>query len=183
MTNDTAFTSTALVQALEQADTTELLGGSIAIRLRGDDTGGRIGMTEQVIPGGFPGPALHVHPTFEETFYVISGALAFRVGDDAVEAGPGAVAHIPRGVPHTFANLSDDPARTLVIVTPAGFEAYFEAVAEMILEHGGMPSAEDLAALGIAHGSIPAGPSPLGRCARQAGSRAGSVSHAAGSAT
>lgn len=156
MTNHTPLSSTAFVQSVKQADTTELAGGSITIRMRGDDTDGRMGMTEQVVPGGFPGPPLHVHPEFEETFYVLSGTLAFRVGDEAREAGPGAVAHIPRGVPHTFANPGDDPARALVIVTPAGFEAYFEALAAAILDHHGMPPVEDVVALGMAHGSIPA---------------------------
>ena len=156
MTNHIPLTSTALIQSFEQADATELPGGSIAIRVRGDDTDGRMGMTEHVVPPGFPGPALHVHPGFEETFYVLSGTLVFRVGDEAREAGPGAVAHIPRGVPHTFANSASEPAHALVIVTPAGFEAYFEAFAAAIIHHQGMPPAEDLVALGIAHGSIPA---------------------------
>ena len=79
MTNHTPLTSTAPIQSFEQADATELLGGSIAIRVRGDDTDGRMGMTEHVVPPGFPGPALHVHPGFEETFYVLSGTLVFRV--------------------------------------------------------------------------------------------------------
>jgi hypothetical protein len=30
-----------------------------------------------------------------------------------------------RGVPHTYANLSDAPAHQLIICTPAGFERYF----------------------------------------------------------
>lgn len=43
-----------------------------------------------------------------------------------------------------------------MIVTPAGFEAYFEALAAAILDHRGMPPVKDVVALGIAHGSIPA---------------------------
>lgn len=35
----------------------------------------------------------------------------------------------PRGVPHTFANLSRAPARQLIICTPAGFERYFARLA------------------------------------------------------
>jgi mannose-6-phosphate isomerase-like protein (cupin superfamily) len=149
-------TTPAVVQTFAEADTTQVLGGAITIRLRGKDTDGRVGMIDQIVPGGFPGPALHVHPEFDETFYVLAGTLSFRVGDDARECGPDTVAHIPRGVPHTFANPGDEPARSLVVVTPAGFEAYFEALAMAIADHGGFPPVDELVALGVAHGSCPA---------------------------
>jgi hypothetical protein len=35
----------------------------------------------------------------------------------------------PRGVPHTFANLGDVPARQLIACTPAGFERHFARLA------------------------------------------------------
>ena len=146
----------AVVQRFEEADTIQLLGGAITIRLRSQDTDGRVGMIDQIVPGGFPGPALHVHLEFAETFYVLDGTLTFRVGDEAWESGPGGVAHIPRGVPHTFANPGDEPAHMLAVVTPAGFEAYFEALAATIAERDAFPPVGELVALGIAHGSFPA---------------------------
>jgi mannose-6-phosphate isomerase-like protein (cupin superfamily) len=156
MSNHTHHTTTAVIGHRHEPETGVILGGSIAVRLRAADTDGRIGLIEQVIPGGFPGPALHVHPEFEETFYILDGSLVFRVGDHAYEADAGTVAHIPRGVPHTFANTADEPAHSLVIVTPAGFEQYFEALAAAIERHGAMPHAGEVVALGIAHGSMPA---------------------------
>ena len=33
---------------------------------------------------------------------------------------------VPGGVTHTFANRQDEPATMLVIMTPAGFEGYFQ---------------------------------------------------------
>lgn len=146
----------AHIQTLDSTPGDSLLGGSIHIRVRSEDTDGRFGLIEQVVPAGFPGPALHVHPDFAETFYVIDGEIAVRVGDEAHEAGPGTVAVVPPGTPHTFANPSDRPARVLVFVTPGGFERYFEALSEAAREVGGFPPAEQLAALGIAHGSVPA---------------------------
>ncbi len=146
----------AVVQTFEEASAVEVLGGAITIRLRSEDTAGRVGMIDQVVPAGFPGPALHVHPDFEETFYVLAGTLAFRVGDEVRHAGSGTVAHIPRGVPHTFANPSEQPAHALVIVTPAGFEAYFDALTAAIAVRGGFPPAAELVSLGVAHGSVPA---------------------------
>jgi hypothetical protein len=38
---------------------------------------------------------------------------------------------------------------------PGGFERYFEALIEAVREVGGFPPAEQLAELGIAHGSVP----------------------------
>jgi quercetin dioxygenase-like cupin family protein len=97
-----------------------------------------------------------VHPDFDEIFYVIEGKLGFRVGDHAYEAGPGTVAFMPRGTPHTFANPGQMPARSLVVVTPGGFEAYFEALIELLWQTGGIPPEPELRELGIAYGSLPA---------------------------
>jgi mannose-6-phosphate isomerase-like protein (cupin superfamily) len=134
----------------------EMLGGSIEIKLRSEETDGRLGLVDQIVPAGFPGPALHVHPDFDETFCVLAGGLAVRLGADAQCVEAGSVVFIPRGTPHTFANPGTDPAHVLVLVTPGGFERYFEALAEAVRAKGSLPSADVLAALGAAHGSLPA---------------------------
>jgi mannose-6-phosphate isomerase-like protein (cupin superfamily) len=157
MTNLTAITNIRpVVQPADEATTRTVLGGSITVRLRREDTGAALGLIEQVVPGGYPGPALHVHPEFDETFYVVDGMLAFRVGDHAYEAGPGTVVFVPRGTPHTFANPGETPARSFVLVTPGGFERYFEALIDLVSETGGIPPEQELRDLGVAHGSIPA---------------------------
>ena len=90
MSNHTATIHTRpVIQPVDEATKRAVLGGSITVRLRREETGGRLGLIEQVVPGGYPGPAMHVHPEFDETFYVVDGTLAFRVGDHAYEAGPG----------------------------------------------------------------------------------------------
>jgi mannose-6-phosphate isomerase-like protein (cupin superfamily) len=99
---------------------------------------------------------MHVHPDFDETFYVIEGTLAFRVGDHAYDVPAGTVAFVPRGTPHTFANTSEERSRSLVLVTPGGFESYFEELIALITQSGGLPAEEELRDLGTAHGSIPA---------------------------
>ena len=149
-----------VIQSLNAAPGDSLLDAAIHIRVRSEDTGGAFGLVEQVVPAGFPGPALHVHPEFEETFYVLQGQIAMRVGQEAHEAGPGTVAVVPRGTPHTFANPSGEPARLLVLVTPGGFERYFEALIGAVRTAGGFPPAEEMVALGIAHGSVPVADAP-----------------------
>jgi quercetin dioxygenase-like cupin family protein len=154
--NPTQTQTQPTVQPLDEATTQAVLGGSITIRLRREHTEGQLGLVEQVVPGGYPGPALHVHPEFDETFYVLEGTLAFRIGERAHEARAGTVAFVPRGTPHTFANPSQDAARSLVLVTPGGFERYFEELIALISQENGLPPEDELRDLGIAHGSIPA---------------------------
>ncbi len=84
---------------------------------------------EYSAPANFPGPPLHVHPGFDETFLVVDGRLEIRVGEESAELAPGAVAHVSGDLPHTFSNPSGDRARFLLISSPGGFEDYFRAVA------------------------------------------------------
>ena len=76
-------------------------------------------------------PPLHRHD-FDETFYVLEGELTFQLCDDMVPHRVGELAFVPRGVPHTYANLSGALARALLIITPAGFERYFDHIAARI---------------------------------------------------
>ena len=50
-----------------------LPGGQISIRLRGEQSGGELAVAENVIPARYPGPPRHVHPAFDELFYVLDG--------------------------------------------------------------------------------------------------------------
>jgi quercetin dioxygenase-like cupin family protein len=156
LNHTTTATPRPVIGRPEQARTHQILGGSTAIRLDHTETGDALGLVELAVPAGYPGPPMHVHPDFDETFYVISGEVALRIGEDAHTAGPGAVAFVPRGTAHTFAIPGSAPARFLALLTPGGFERYFDALAEAFRSAGGIPAPEELATLGIAHGSLPA---------------------------
>jgi mannose-6-phosphate isomerase-like protein (cupin superfamily) len=97
------------------------------VHLRSEESGGQVSVIETA-PGPGAGPPLH-HHDFDEAFYVLEGELTFRLRDEMVTAGPGDLVFAPRGVPHTFANLGDKPARQLIVCTPAGFERYFARMA------------------------------------------------------
>jgi hypothetical protein len=75
------------------------------------------------------------------------GAL---LGDEVVEAGPGDLVLKPRNQWHTFWNAGDEPCRILEILSPAGFERFFQELDAM----GGAIEAdpEELAALGARYG-------------------------------
>lgn len=97
------------------------------VLLRSEQSDGQVAVIETA-PAPGVGPPLH-HHDFDETFYVMEGELTFRLRDEILTAGPGELVFAPRGVPHTFANLSGTPARQLIVCTPAGFERYFARMA------------------------------------------------------
>jgi mannose-6-phosphate isomerase-like protein (cupin superfamily) len=61
----------------------------------------------------------------ERAFYVLDGKLTFQLDDQATAAGTGELIFAPRGVPHTLANLTEAPARYLLVLIPPGFEREF----------------------------------------------------------
>ena len=64
--------------------------------------------------------------------FVLEGTWGFMLGDEIVHAGPGDLVYKPRNVWHTFWNASDQPARLLEVISPAGFEHFFEELARVL---------------------------------------------------
>jgi quercetin dioxygenase-like cupin family protein len=96
--------------------------------LRGEESGGALALVEISVPPRWEGPPLH-HHAFDEAFHVLEGELTFRLGDELRTAAAGQFAFAPGGTVHTLANRADAPARYLLVLTPAGFERYFEGIA------------------------------------------------------
>jgi quercetin dioxygenase-like cupin family protein len=146
-------TASPLLQPRTAASTADVLGGSISVRLRRDQTAGRLGVVENVIPAGYQFLPLHVHPDFDEVFYVLDGELLFRVADELVTATAGTLVFAPGDVPHTFANLTDTAARMLLVVTPGGHEDYFDLLVQAAqAAPDGWPDPAELTALMRRHG-------------------------------
>jgi mannose-6-phosphate isomerase-like protein (cupin superfamily) len=95
------------------------------ILLRSEQNDGRAGIIDLAVPAGWIGPPLH-HHAFDEAFYMLEGEMTFRLGDELLTAGPGSLTFAPSGSHHTLANLSDRPARYLLVCTPGGFERRFD---------------------------------------------------------
>jgi quercetin dioxygenase-like cupin family protein len=81
-------------------------------------------MVESTMPAGAPGPPLHSHD-FDEAFYILDGELIFQLGNRKGTANAGELVFARRGLPHTVANPGANPARYLLVITPAGFEREF----------------------------------------------------------
>jgi len=61
---------------------------------------------------------LHKHPTSDELFMVLKGKLKFRVGSREFVATTGDVVKGRMDVPHSFANIGDEPAAFLSVKGP-----------------------------------------------------------------
>jgi hypothetical protein len=71
----------------------------------------------------------HVHTGEDEYTYVAAGTVGVRVGDEEFEAAQGSYLVKPRGVAHAFWNPADEVARSVEVIVPARFEAFFEELA------------------------------------------------------
>ncbi|MFH9424012.1 cupin domain-containing protein [Streptomyces sp. NPDC017529] len=91
----------------------------------GSNTGHRLGATESVLAPHTPGPPQHRHAQHDEGFHVLSGTVRFTVGDEEFDATAGTFVLVPPGAPHTFANITDQPAVMLSIFTPDLYVQYF----------------------------------------------------------
>ena len=103
-------------------------GGLTTIKADGAETGGRVMVTEQLVPRGSGSP-LHVHHNEDEWFYVTEGELTFWTGGEVTTAPAGSFVYLPRDVPHTFL-VSSPEARFLLVVEPAGFEGFVREMSE-----------------------------------------------------
>jgi quercetin dioxygenase-like cupin family protein len=101
-----------------------------------ETAGGFFSLAEVAIQPGTSGPPPHSHRELLDSFYVLEGTLTVQVGDDEVEATPGAYACMPPGVVHTFANRSDEPVRFLNLNTPGGWEDYIRDLAAVMPADG-----------------------------------------------
>ena len=63
-------------------------------------------------------PGDHTHPTEDEMFYVLEGALTFTCGGRSFDVEEGGFAFLPRGVEHGYAIRSDGRVRLLVVTAP-----------------------------------------------------------------
>jgi quercetin dioxygenase-like cupin family protein len=98
------------------------------VLLRGEDCEGAAGIVEITVPPRWEGPPLHHHP-FAEAFYVLDGELTFQLGDALRTATAGDFLFARSGAVHTLANRAGATARYVLVITPAGFERYFDRIA------------------------------------------------------
>ncbi len=137
----------------------------------GDRTGGTVAFVVHPLGPRALGSPVHTHRHEDEWSFVLQGEVGVELASQASVARPGDLVLKPRGVPHAFWNAGDAPARLLEVVTPAGFERYFERLAE-VLAVAGPPDREARAAVAEDHGLV-VDPASVPRLAAQHGLRLG----------
>ena len=75
------------------------------VLVRSEQSSGRIGVIESVMPAGAAGPPLHTHD-FDEAFYVLEGELTFRLDGGLVRVAAGQLAFAP-AASHTPSPIAD----------------------------------------------------------------------------
>ena len=104
-----------------------ILGIPMLIRIHGRDTGGVVSVVESHdVPGGGPPP--HIHHREDETFQILEGDYEFVIGGKTILATHGTTLFAPRGIPHTYRYLGQTPGKLMCIITPSGFEGFFEEI-------------------------------------------------------
>ena len=126
--------------------------GSMGVRfmIDGSESGGGFSLVEHPISPRALGAPLHRHTHEDEYSYILEGSVGALLGDEVVIGHPGDLIFKPRHQWHSFWNAGDEPARLLEIISPAGFERYFNELVDMGGSVGADP--QRLAALANQYG-------------------------------
>jgi len=127
--------------------------GSIGVRfmIGGSESAGGFSLVEHPMPPRKLAAPLHRHSREDEYSFVLEGRVGALLGNEVVYGQVGDLIFKPRGQWHTFWNAGDSPARILEIISPAGFERYFEELLEL-LPKAGPPDPNAIAALAARYG-------------------------------
>jgi mannose-6-phosphate isomerase-like protein (cupin superfamily) len=144
-------THTAKVLGPQDGRTGQLGGLGVRFMVGAAATAGGFSLVEHPMAPRALGAPLHRHSREDEYSYVLEGRLAALLGDEIVYGEPGDLIFKPRGQWHTFWNPGDEPARLLEIISPGGFETYFERVSALVAE-GDVSDLSALEAIASDHG-------------------------------
>ena len=132
------------------------LGSEITLKVAAKDSGGLFSAVEVAIAGGAHGPPPHIHYAHDEFFYVLEGEVRLPLDGREIVATAGFIVFVPRGMAHTYFNPGDKPAKLLALFTPAGYERYYNEIAQMF-PSGAPPDAAELLPIIKKYDTEPAG--------------------------
>ena len=162
------------------------IGLGITMKTDGKSTRDAYSLFEYAIPARTDGPPPHLHTREDESFICLAGELDVTSAARTSRSSMGDYLYLPRDVVHTFRNTYDEEARVISVVSPAGLEAYYQALADMppgpkdigkmkkiMADFGLVAAAAARGALTMRVGIIGAGVAglPPRRCSRRPGTR------------
>jgi mannose-6-phosphate isomerase-like protein (cupin superfamily) len=116
------------------------LGVRMRILLASEQTNAQFSLIEGVMPPGGDG-GLHVQHREDETMHLLEGALEITIGERVFMLEEGESYFAPRSVPHRVRNLGMAAARSLLITTPGGFDAFITQAGERVISGAPQPEA------------------------------------------
>ena len=120
----------------------------------GSATAGRYGLLEYHVAPHSPGAAPHVHSTFSESFFVLSGELTIYAGGTWTPFSAGDYALVHEGGAHGFRNDGDEWATFLILFAPGiARENFFAEMAEL-RRSGRTLSPEEMTAFYARHDQV-----------------------------
>jgi quercetin dioxygenase-like cupin family protein len=120
----------------------------------GSATAGRYGMFEYHVAPHSPGAAPHVHRTFSESFFVLTGELTVYAAGSWQPRTAGDYALVHEGGAHGFRNDGDEWASFLILFAPGiAREQFFLEMAEL-RRSGRTLSPEEMTAFYARHDQV-----------------------------
>jgi quercetin dioxygenase-like cupin family protein len=132
------------------------MGATSSLRMvaPGSVTAGRYGLFEYRLAPHSPGAEPHVHQTFSESFYVLTGSLTIYAGGVWQPHGPGDFALAHEAGAHGFRNDGDEEASFLILFAPGiARERFFLEMAEL-RRSGRTVSPEEMTAFYARHDQV-----------------------------
>ena len=142
----------SFVRAPAAGSTLNILGVTHTYKATGAETAGTFSLWEDVVPPGSGVPP-HTHAREDEAFYVLSGEIVIEFEGEAAprRVASGGFFFGARGRRHAYRNLSDEPARVLVLCAPScGLDEMFAELDAATA--AGRPEMATLAAIAAKYG-------------------------------
>ena len=114
----------------DEGEVLDVLGVDVRFLVRGEDTGSAWSTMDTTVPEG-AGPPAHFHP-WDEAYYVTFGEVEFTVEGQVRRVGAGDFLFAPANTVHAFRGVSKQPARMLILDTPAHAEGFFRELHQKV---------------------------------------------------
>jgi quercetin dioxygenase-like cupin family protein len=143
----------SFVRAPAAGSILNVLGVTHIYKAMAPDTAGSFSLWEAVFPPGAGAPP-HIHHWEDEAFYVLSGELTVEFDGEAAPQRliAGGFFFGARGQRHSVRNVSDEPARVLVLGLPSSSLDQMFTELDATTVGSGVPEIRTVAAIAARHG-------------------------------